>query len=161
MKMDPSEITLILDKNADELYSEANQSISFTGIVQNLSSRYFSRVSVDLQGPPEVKIIRSHKVVGGIPSRSRRRVSFKIQPYSNGLHVLNAIINVKQVPKCTVPIILRVGQESLNLKAPDSKIIQVASANDPPQNDFSQGISNSMINYHLKDNAEAIYCDIQ
>ena len=53
------EIVLKLDKDADELYSEANQLITFTAIVQSRASRYLARVSVDLQGPPEVKIIKS------------------------------------------------------------------------------------------------------
>lgn len=160
MIMESPEIVLKLDKGADELYSEANQLISFTAIVQCLASRYLSRVSVDLQGPPEVKIIKSHKVIGGMMSGSSRRVSFKIEPLANGLYTLTAIINVKQVPKYTIPIILRVGQESLNIKAPEYEVTQLSPVNTNPQSSLSQGISNSMVNFNLKGNVEAIYCGV-
>ena len=146
MIMVASEIILRLDKDADELYSEANQIISFTAIVQNLASRYLSRVSVDLQGPPEVKITRSYKVIGGMMSGSRRRISFRIEPRANGLYVLNATINVKQVPRSTIPIILRVGQESLNLKAQKFEATQLIQDANIAQGNQPQGISNSMVN---------------
>jgi len=156
--MESSEIVFKLDKGADELYSEANQVISFTAILQSVASRYLSRISVDLHGPPEVKIIKSHKVVGGMMSGSRRRVSFRIHPQANGLHILNATINVKQVPRCTIPIILRVGQESLNIQAPELETTPLTQGSTMTQSNLTQGISNSMVRFTLKDNAEAIYC---
>ena len=156
--MESSEFILKLDKDADELYSEANQVISFTAILQSVASRYLSRVSVDLQGPPEVKIIRSHKVVGGMMSGSRRRVSFRIHPQANGLHILNATVNIKQIPNCTIPIILRVGQESLNIQAPELETTPLTQGSTMTQSNLTQGISNSMVRFTLKDNAEAVYC---
>jgi len=157
--METSEFVLKLDNNADELYAEANQLIKFSAILQSLASRYLTRVSVDLHGPSDVKIMKSHKVVGAMISGSRRRISFKIEPHANGLFVLTAIINVKQVPKYTIPIILRVGKESLNIKAPEYEVTPLSPVNRNLSN-TSQGISNSMVNFNLKDNIEALHAGL-
>ena len=115
---DSPEISLMLGNNATELFSNINTSTNFEIILQSLADRYIPRVSIDLIGPSEINIIKGHVWVGSIFRGNRRRISLNIKPLSNGIFVLTAIINEGGSQIARVPIILRVGQESLSMDLP-------------------------------------------
>jgi len=126
------EFELNLENNEEELYSNINESINFNVIIQNISHRFIPEVTLELLTPPQVKNLTPRHRPSGLSSGKQRKFSFKIKPSNNGLFVMTGLIKEKYLQRAKIPIIIRVGKESLDLELPSIKYEKPKSPYRPP-----------------------------
>lgn len=115
------EFELTIENDDEELYAEINESINLNVTIQNISHRFIPEVSVELLTPPQVRDLTPRHRPSGMSSGKKKRVSFKIKPLNNGIFILTGLIKEKYLQRAKLPIIIRVGKESLNLDLPNIK----------------------------------------
>ncbi len=113
------EFEITIENNDEELYAEINESINFNVIIQNISHRFIPEVSVELLTPPKIKNLTPHHRPSGMSSGKKKSISFKIKPLNNGVFIMTGLIKEKYLQRAKLPIIIRVGKESLNFDLPN------------------------------------------
>ena len=102
-------IKLGLKNGSEAVYGYLNRKIVFHLVVHNSDSHLIPQIRVELNGPPEVRILSRVRGYGGIESRRQKIKPFVILPKSEGIFSLTATLTSNNIKLLTIPVEVRVG----------------------------------------------------
>jgi len=105
------QLVIWVDKG-QQLYSRINKFCNFGVLIQNNTGSYLQRISMDLFGPPQVRISSPHKDLGVMYDGMRRRAVYRVVPNQIGVFTLTVSVNVNRVQAGVLSINLNVGTGS-------------------------------------------------
>ncbi|MFX1477644.1 MAG: zinc ribbon domain-containing protein [Promethearchaeota archaeon] len=102
-------IKLGLKNNSEAVQGFLNRKQVFHLVVYNTNSQFIPQVRVELEGPPEVRILSKVRGYGGIEGRTQKIKPFVILPTIEGVFNLSATLSSNHTNLLSLPIKVIVG----------------------------------------------------